>query len=240
MESYSCWLSDFRIVINELPQTEYEENLYRQNNTVVIPNAIPLNKFHQDHPPIPSSETFTVLMVARIDPRKDHATLLQALGLLQNELPQGFKLILIGETTDPATQKQIDTLINHHKLQSLITQEKPTHNIEPYYHHADITILTSTSEGFPNVILESFAASKPIIVSDTANFAGIVTHNVNGWVFPASNSEALAVTLRTAWQTSPTRRAQMGTLGHAEVTNYSIRTMVERYAQLYQRAMSRP
>ena len=241
-ERYSSRLSEFRIVINT--NTLSELNTTKKNNITTIPNAVSLDHFTNIDPPrsqleFPSQIQFTALMVARIDPRKDHLTLLQALHRLRNKLPRNFKLILIGETTSSQTQRQIDTAITEYGLQPFITRLPPTTNIAPHYHACDVSILPSKSEGFPNVILESFAAGKPVIVSTAANNVAIVTHGINGWVFPTGDSHALADCLSQAWQTPAKERARMGKNAYAEAQNYGISEMVERYAHLYEHVYKR-
>lgn len=186
-----------------------------------------------------STNTFTAIMVARIDPRKDHLTMLNALHLLHDRLPERFQMILIGETTDTATQSQIDSAIAEFDLSGIVHQHPPTHDITPHYAQADVTILPSTSEGFPNVILESFAASTPVIVSQAANTAELVTHGVNGWVFPTGDSQALANQIEAAWRTPAHQREEMGRSGRAIAERHSIPRMVEQYTNLYERALSR-
>jgi len=241
-ERYSSRPSEFRIVINK--NTLSELNTTKKNNITTIPNAVSLDHFTNIDPPRSQSEfppqiQFTALMVARIDPRKDHLTLLQALHRLRNKLPHNFKLILIGEITSSETQQQIDTAITEYGLQPNITQLPPTTNIAPHYHTCDVSIVPSKSEGFPNVILESFAASKPVIASTAANNVGIVTHGINGWIFPTGDTQALANCLCAAWQTPAKERARMGENAYAEATKYSISEMVERYAHLYERVYQR-
>lgn len=122
-------------------------------------------------------------MVARVDPRKDHQTLLEALALLRKELPKNFKTILIGEITFQSTQQKLEQLIQNYDLREFIEQLAPTHEITPVYQNADVVVLPSKTEGFSNVILESFASGKPIIISSAANNNHLVETQVNGWEF---------------------------------------------------------
>lgn len=230
-DGLTSWLSDFRIVNGtQTTSTHFKTNTIHIPNGVSIPTTI--NRTY-------SPNTFTTTMVARIDPRKDHLTLLNALHLLHDKLPEHFQMILIGEITDPTTQSQIDSAIAEFNLARIVRQCPPTHDITRYYAQADVTILPSTSEGFPNVILESFAASTPVIVSEAANSSGLVTHGVNGWIFCTGDSQALANRIETAWNTPTHQREEMGRNGCAIAEKYSILRMVEQYINLYERALSR-
>lgn len=204
--------------------------------TISIPNALPIEKF-ATKPRLLDSDTdkFTLLMVARIDQRKDHQTLLEALALLREELPKNFKTILVGEITFQTTQQNLEQLIQRYKLQEFIEQLPPTHEIIPVYQKADVVVLPSKTEGFSNVLLESFAAAKPVIVSAAANNNHLVRDRVNGWLFPAGDANALAKCIKQAWQTSTSERTRMGLHGQAVAQNYGLSPMIEQYTHVYER-----
>ena len=53
-------------------------------------------------------------------------------------------------------------------------------NVTEYLGRMDMTILTSISEGQPLTILESFAASKPVIATDVGDCRGLIYGNKIG------------------------------------------------------------
>ncbi|MCC7446773.1 MAG: glycosyltransferase [Anaerolineae bacterium] len=210
----------------------------------VIPNAVSLESFApQDRPRLRDEllpgARFVALMVARIDPVKDHATLLQAVHVLRDSLPTGFRLLLIGEVSFPDTQRQIEALIKQYQLENYVKQIPVTDDIYPYYAMADVSTLTSISEAFPNVILESFAAGKPVIVSTGANSVGIVQPGETGWQFPTGDALALARCLQEALQTSPVELSRMGERARAVAARYSVPAMAEQYMRLYESLLRR-
>lgn len=234
-------LSDLRIVISENPY--FNAKLRRQKPiTLKIPNAISPEFFEEDQATNSNTShkaNFVILMVARIDPRKDHQTLLKALHILKIELSTQLKVILIGEITDTRTQQQLNNTITKYNLESIIHQLPPTNNILPYYQACDISVLPSSSEEFPNVILESFATKTPTIVSEEANRSGLVQPNINGWVFPTGDSEALARSIKAAWETKMEQRVAMGEQGRLTAAQYTIEKMVVQYEELYARTLKR-
>ncbi|MEO8392537.1 MAG: glycosyltransferase [Chloroflexota bacterium] len=233
------FFSDFRIVIKRKGSPEHYTNTHRPI-TVIIPNGIDHKFFKQSlQNNTPSENTFTVLMVARIDPRKDHQTLLKAIHLLHKDFPSKLKVILIGDITDLKTQQQINKTIAEYQLEMVIDQHTVTNNILPYYLEANVSVLPSSSEEFPNVILESLATGTPAIVSEAANRGGLIQHRVSGWVFPTRDSLALAHCLKAAWETTDEQRKLMREAGRSIAAEYSIEKMVEQYQQLYERAVRR-
>lgn len=58
-------------------------------------------------------------------------------------------------------------------------------------HAADVFVLPSYREGFPNVVLQAGAMRKPALVTDVHGSNEIVQHGVNGWIVPARDVPAL-------------------------------------------------
>ncbi len=230
-------LSDFRIVINDNSDFGIRSTQHRPI-TLAIANAISSEFFAETSAiKIAPSSSFDLLMVARIDSRKDHQTLLEALHILGTDLLSQIKVTLIGEVTDKQIQQQINNTITRYDLETTVQQLPPTNNILPYYRATDISVLPSHSEAFPNVLLESMAAGKPVIVSEAANKAGLIQHEINGWIFPTRDSEALANCIKAALVTPYNQREVMGNRGRAIASQYTIEKMVLQYQQLYKRAV---
>lgn len=64
-------------------------------------------------------------------------------------------------------------------------------DIRPWMCAADIFILPSYREGFPNTVLEAGAMGLPSIVTDINGSREIITAGVNGLIVPPHNAEAL-------------------------------------------------
>ena len=87
------------------------------------------------------------------------------------------------------------------RLQSIATENQIAHhihwlgeveNIFELLAAADIALLCSHEEGFPNVVLEYMAAELPVIASDAGGVPEIITHEVNGKIFPVHTLGPLA------------------------------------------------
>jgi len=59
---------------------------------------------------------------------------------------------------------------------------------------SDLSILPSHEEGFSNVILESMAASLPVIATDVGGNREAVLDGITGWVVPPEDPKALVLT----------------------------------------------
>lgn len=71
---------------------------------------------------------------------------------------------------------------------------------------ADIFVLPSYREGFPNVVLQAAAMGKPALVTNVSGSNEIVQHGVNGWIVEPKNVSALFVQM-----------AEVSTIGEAEL-----------------------
>lgn len=60
------------------------------------------------------------------------------------------------------------------------------------YRACDITVLTSSREGTPNVLLESMASSVPVVATDVADNRYVVPHGLAGFIVPLGDVSALA------------------------------------------------
>jgi poly(glycerol-phosphate) alpha-glucosyltransferase len=85
----------------------------------------------------------------------------------------------------------------------------------------------------PNVPLEAMAAGKPVIISTSANAAGIVEHGATGWVVPSGDIVALADTLKHVIDLSDTSLTAMADACRERAEQYSVAKLVERYSALY-------
>ena len=82
---------------------------------------------------------------------------------------------------------------------------------------ADVLVIPSRQESLPNVLLEGFAASLPVVVTRAGGMPELVAHGVNGLVVPVEDPDALAEALRALIK-DPLLRRRMGRAGRTLVT----------------------
>lgn len=65
----------------------------------------------------------------------------------------------------------------------------------PWFNAADVSVLATRSEGWPNVLLESLACGTPVVAADVGGVPEIIRHEVDGILFPATARPALTAAL---------------------------------------------
>jgi glycosyltransferase involved in cell wall biosynthesis len=122
-------------------------------------------------------ETKIILIVGRLSREKDHRTLLEAVNELRTDARNGTAprthLVVVG---DGPERPRIEETIRALDLGDTVTMVGQVPTAEPYYGIADVSVLSSLSEGSPNALLESMAARVPVVATLVGGIPEIVSH----------------------------------------------------------------
>ncbi len=98
---------------------------------------------------------------------------------------------------------------------------------------SDILALPSVQEGFPNVLLEAMALSKPVVATAVGGVPEQVVDGETGLLVPPRDSLALASAI-TVLLDNPDKARSMGQAGFRRVQRrFPLTAVVDRYTQLY-------
>jgi len=213
---------------------------YARDRFVVIPNGYDLTAFSPDLRSgqrlraqfgIPSSMPLCVT-VARWDSQKDHRTLLRAIALLSSS-GQRFQHLLVGRGLDSKNVGLCD-LISRMRLSGAVLLAGPRDDIPSVMNAADLHVLSSRTEAFPNVVAEAMACGTPCVVTDVGDAAFIIGDS--GWVVPPGDPERLAEAMGNALSTleNSSRRDQLGRRCRQRVVeNFGLERMVASYQNIW-------
>lgn len=214
---------------------------YDAQRMVVIPNGYDVKRFCPDQearrrlraewgvaPDVP-----LIGMVARWDPCKDHAVLVQALVQLR-ERGVRFDAILVGHGVDPSNTV-LREWVDRCDLQGRVRLLGPRGDIPAVMSVLDVHVLSSLAEAFPNVLAEAMACGTPCVTTDVGDAAIIV--GKMGWVVPPKNSEALADALQDALEAMASQGSwlERKKACRARIAeHFSIESMVRRYVAVWE------
>lgn len=149
-----------------------------------------------------AEDEFVFVFVGRLNKDKGVSELVNAFSQLTNKA----HLIVVGsiDVTAPIDVDTQHALVQHPRIHVLghLT------DIRPALALADVLVLPSYREGFPNAPLQAGAMELPCIVSDINGCNEIIKPNFNGWIVPVKNSNALAKAMRKSMQVE--NLAQLG------------------------------
>jgi glycosyltransferase involved in cell wall biosynthesis len=177
--------------------------------------------------PIFRAKSIHLLSVGRFAPQKDFITLIEAFALLHKVVPN-TDLSIIGD--GPEKKLLIDSITRHGLAKSAYVLGWKQ-NVYPYIKAADIFVLSSNFEGFPYVLLEAAALSKPIVATDTPyGPRELLGNNTYGLVVPMKSPQRLAQSLIAL--TNVNMRMKYQVLIEKRMNNFSEHLMISRYATL--------
>lgn len=186
------------IALTSSEVSEYQSMGVSKNKIAIIPNGVDLSEFSflpqkgkfREKYRI-SSDKKIILFLGRINQIKGIDVLINAFSILKKDMPS-IKLVIAGPPTNYL--RFCNDLVAKYNLITdvLFTGSLYGESKLEAYVDADIFVLPSRYEGFPNVLLEAFACSKPVVSSDIKSISDIVSNGKTGLLFESCNSEELA------------------------------------------------
>jgi glycosyltransferase involved in cell wall biosynthesis len=196
---------------------------FRNDNSVLIPNgfdAAPATPLH-------AGRLDTLGIVARLHPQKDHATFFAAAAATHRTHPHArFAAAGAGMT---AENPALAATIGRSGLPpEAIELRGEVGDMAAFYTGMHALVLSSRTEGFPNVVAEAMSYGRPAIVTDVGDSAAIV--GSSGFVVPPADPPALAAAMRGFLDLSPQDYAARATAARERIaTTFSLARAVESY-----------
>jgi glycosyltransferase involved in cell wall biosynthesis len=169
---------------------------YCKRKLAVIPNGYDLSKLKPSEDARNwvreqfgvSSGEILLGMVGRYHPQKNHRNLLEALSLLL-ERGHSFRCVLVGTGMSTDNHSLLEEITKLGLVESILLTG-PRTDIPELMNALDVHILSSSTEGFPNVVAEAMACGTPCVSTDVGDAAEIIADT--GIVCPPESAKALA------------------------------------------------
>lgn len=173
----------------------------------VIPNAVPYPLPSQPPRVEPPSkaprQSRLLLAVGRLCDQKGFDLLLAAFQKLARHFPD-WLLVILG---DGPLRGELTRQIMTAGLQDRVLLPGRAGNMGEWYEAADLFVLSSRYEGFPNVLVEAMAHGLPAVSFDCdTGPRDIIRHEVDGLLVPPGNADALAQALGCLMQDEQLRQ----------------------------------
>jgi glycosyltransferase involved in cell wall biosynthesis len=192
----------------------------------VIPNGLDPARF----PAHPSRDAIRrVVTVANLRPEKGHDTLLAAAPRILQRYPDA-SFTFVG---DGSRRDALELLTRALGLAGRVHFLGERRDVAPILADADLFVLPSRSEAFPNAVIEAMAAGLPVVATDVGGIPEVVRHHETGVLVQPGDADGLAEAV-VALMDQPQRAAGLGRAARDSVArHYTLDRMVEAFEHLY-------
>lgn len=171
-----------------------------------------------------------LVSVGRLEPQKDHRTLLDAMALLRQEIVSPW-LVLVG---DGSLRLELEQQARDLKLADRVRFVGWRNEMADWLALADVVVLPSLYEGLPLTSLEALAATKPLVATGVDGTCEVVRDGQTGLTVPAGDAVALARTIRRALE-DRVLAERLSRAGHELVcASFTESRQIARTSELYE------
>jgi glycosyltransferase involved in cell wall biosynthesis len=188
------------IALTKVEAEQYRSMGVSEGKIAIIPNGIDLSEYTE----LPLKGSFKkkfnipedrkiILYLGRIHKIKGIDFLVRAYAYLKNEVKCKDTVLVIAGPDDGFLD-EVKSLVQSLGISRFVIFTGPLYGKEKLgaYVDSDIVVLPSRYETFPNVVLEAYACSKPVVASNVEAIPDIVLHGETGLLFQASDVKELA------------------------------------------------
>ena len=195
---YKKFYNNFDLIIS---QSYYMKNdliknfSIKENKIKVINNPVDILKINvlsQTNEILFNKNNKNIIAVGRLDKEKGFDLLIKTFA----KLPHNYYLYFIGEGKE---KNHLMEIAKKYNLSSRVYFIGFQSNPYKYMRQADLLILSSLYEGFPNVVLEANACGTPVVAFNCpGGTKEIIENGVNGFLVECKNIDKLAKSINKA------------------------------------------
>jgi glycosyltransferase involved in cell wall biosynthesis len=174
--------------------------------------------------PLAKQTTPVAIFVGRLVPEKRLDVFLRALTIAQ--LPA----LIVGDGPELTPMRALAAELALNQRVTFLGMRDDVANL---FAQADMLVLSSDSEGSPNVILEAMAAGLPVITTPAGDAGLIVKDGKTGYVVPFGDAEAMAARMLQL-AAAPELRIEFGEAGRQTIQReFTTKTLAEQLLDIY-------
>lgn len=174
-----------------------------------------------------------LLTVARLTEQKGHRYLIEALpGLLREWSTLSCVFVGEGECRESLRALARDAGVDH-ACRFVGSRD----DVIDWYEAADVVVLPSLSEGFPFVILEALAMSRPVVATQVNGVPEIIEDGCTGLLVPPRDAQALEIAIRRMLRDQASA-IQMGRAGRSRVASqFTVERMLAETVRVFEQSL---
>jgi glycosyltransferase involved in cell wall biosynthesis len=169
--------------------------------------------------------------LGRYHPAKDHANFIRAAALVAPHYPK-CRFLMVGRGVDSHNTELMDLIHSTGFTERFILlgeSKDPAACLDAM----DVFVLSSCTEGFPNVLGEAMAMGLPCVSTDVGDAA--VLMGSHEWTVPARDASALSIKLQQLLNLPKPERERLGAAARKRVLlSYSMTATSQQFLNLYQ------
>ena len=212
--------------------------LHRTDRTSIIANGLDTDFFSPCETSPPQNEVLNIGMQSRLQPTKDHLSLVDAFALLRIELPDRAMMLHIAG--DGPTREAIEGRIAEHGLVESVTMHGMLgrDQVRDFLRDLDIYVHSSFGETQSNAIMQAMATGLPVVASDVPGVSNMIRSGL-GVLHRSGDAQDLARKLRHLIM-NPDLAVNLGRAAHAEALKvYGARASALAYEKLIAQLLSK-
>lgn len=233
------WLAD-RVVVNSraVGESLRQEIGFPAEKIYLCYNGVNAAEFHPGPGVRPAALEGASLIIGSVcvmRPEKRIDWLMRSFSEIRN-LEPGARLLLMGGGGDLPRLMELRDRLGLHDL----CHFEPAHaDVADWMRSIDIYVNCSSSESFPNALLEAMACGCCVIGSNVGGIPELITHGHDGLLFDSTDAEDLTAMLRLAASDAALRRELRDRAVRTAHQRFSMKITLERTEALYQELLER-
>ena len=180
--------SDVKVAISKYMKTKAKEYGLNTKDMIVIPNTVDIEKFSLKRK---KGRKIIIATIRRLVPEKRTEDLINAVGLLPEDLKKRISLWIIGDGPEKEKLMELTKDLNLDditKFWGMVPHKK----IPDLLSRADIFANTTVQEGMATVNLEAMAAGTCVIATRGFGNDEVITDKKNGFLYKPKNIKSLS------------------------------------------------
>ncbi len=203
-----------------------------RNKFLVIPNSIDVSSFSPIDRSLArsmhgvSASDLVVVYVGRLSREKRVELLLEAFARVVRERPVA-RLLIAGEgpEREPLCQRVASLGLSNVRFLGMLTRD----GVRALLSCADVFVLPSLFEGFPNAVLEALSCGVPVVAADVGGVREILTGGLERYILKSVDPETIKARILDAAD----RREETATLCVARAKQFDTKSVLTKLESVY-------